>query len=310
MVSVPAGVGAQLVENPALTALTRQLSSGSRSSRSLPCARPTSTPSLGLLRSADGTPYARIFSEATNHHFARISDESTRSEGSGIIECMFEQESHPEPDPEVVARFDELFERRHPSTTAESAALIEQIGASVRAENRAAAAQLTAIGKLFAHRLSRCSETEDWAADTMTAVAAEVAAALRISQGLAESRLHYARVLRERLPQVGAVFAAGDIDYRTFQTIVYRTDLITDERHPGRRGRPGGGQRDPLAVADQRPAGRAGGQDRGPRRHRRAAPAPAAAGRAGGLDRGPRRRACPRSAATCSAPTPKPWTTG
>ena len=64
----------------------------------------------------------------------------------------------------------------------------------------------------------------------MTAVAAEVAAALRISQALAESRLHYARVLRERLPQVGEVFAAGDIDYQTFRTIVYRTDLITDEQ--------------------------------------------------------------------------------
>jgi Domain of unknown function (DUF222) len=34
--------------------------------------------------------------------------------------------------------------------------------------------------------------------------------------------------MRERLPNVGAVFAAGDIDYRTFTTIVYRTDLITD----------------------------------------------------------------------------------
>ena len=99
----------------------------------------------------------------------------------------------------------------------------------MRAENRAAAAQLIAIGQLFGHRLSRCSETEEWAADTMTAVAAEIAAALRISQALAESRLHYARVLRERLPQVGAVFAAGEIDYQTFKTIVYHTDLITDE---------------------------------------------------------------------------------
>ena len=117
-----------------------------------------------------------------------------------MIECMFEPKSEPEPDPEVVARFDELFERRHPSTKAESAALIDQICAAVRTENQAMAAQLTAIGQLFTHRLSRCSETEDWAADTMTAVAAEVAAALRISQALAESRLHYARVLRERLP--------------------------------------------------------------------------------------------------------------
>ncbi|ORB48413.1 hypothetical protein BST40_14170, partial [Mycobacterium persicum] len=66
------------------------------------------------------------------------------------------------------------------------------------------------------------------AVDTMEAVAAEVAAALRISQGLAASRLRYARAMRERLPKVGALFAAGEIDYRAFQTIVYRTDLIED----------------------------------------------------------------------------------
>ena len=137
---------------------------------------------------------------------------------------MFEQQA----DPEVIARFDELFERRYPSTTAESAALIDEIGAAARAENLAAAAQLVAIGELFRYRLSRCSESEEWAIDTMEAVAAEVGAALRISQGLAASRLRYARAMRERLPRVGEVFSAGDIDYRMFQTLVYRTDLITD----------------------------------------------------------------------------------
>ncbi len=129
---------------------------------------------------------------------------------------------------EVIARFDELYERHHPSQTAESAALVEEICCFARLENRAAAAQLAAIGRLFGYRLSRCSETEDWAADTMEAVAAEVGAALRISQGLAASRLRYARAMRERLPEVAAVFQAGDIDYRGFQTLVYRTDLITD----------------------------------------------------------------------------------
>jgi hypothetical protein len=64
----------------------------------------------------------------------------------------------------------------------------------------------------------------------MEAVAAEVAAALRIGQGLAASRLRYARAMRERLPKVGEVFRAGDIDYRLFATMVYRTDLITDEQ--------------------------------------------------------------------------------
>jgi Domain of unknown function (DUF222) len=138
---------------------------------------------------------------------------------------MFEQAISP---PEVIARFDELFERHYPSTTPESAALLDRICASWRAENRAAAASLAAIGELFGYRLARCSDTEEWAVDTEEAVAAELAAALRSSQTLAANRLRHARAMRERLPAVGEVFKAGDIDYRNFQTIVYRTDLITD----------------------------------------------------------------------------------
>jgi Domain of unknown function (DUF222) len=141
-----------------------------------------------------------------------------------MLEHMFDDAARAE----VIARFDELFERCYPSVTAESAALVEGICCFSRVQNRAAAAELAAIGRLFAYRLSRCSETEDWAIDTMEAVAGEVGAALRISQGLAASRVRYARALRERLPKVGEVFKAGDIDYRTFQTIVFRTDLIDE----------------------------------------------------------------------------------
>jgi hypothetical protein len=71
---------------------------------------------------------------------------------------------------EAIARFDELFERRYPSSTRESAALVDGIRASWRAQNRAAAALVTAIGQLFGYRLSRCSDTEDWAIDTEEAV--------------------------------------------------------------------------------------------------------------------------------------------
>ncbi len=141
---------------------------------------------------------------------------------------MFEWPSSRVPSPESVARLNERFERRYPSVTAESAGLVERVCVSARAENRAAAAQLVAIGELFALRLSRCGERQEWAVDTEAAVAAEVAAALRISQGLAGSRLHYARAMREQLPQVAEVFKAGDIDMRLFQTMVYRTGLITD----------------------------------------------------------------------------------
>ena len=130
--------------------------------------------------------------------------------------------------PEVIAEFDAQFERRYPSKTAESAAFLAEALGCVRAENRSVAGQLAAIGRLFAYRLSRCGETEDWAVDTEAAVAAEVAAELRIGQGLAASRVRYARALRERLPRVGEVFAAGEIDFRMFATLVFRTDLITD----------------------------------------------------------------------------------
>ena len=122
-----------------------------------------------------------------------------------------------------------MFDRRHASRpTPETAAWIDRLRGAARAENRAAAEQLEVIGQLFTLRYSSRSDTDDWAIDTEAAVAAEVGAALRISQGCAASRLRYARAMRERLPQVGEVFKAGDIDYRAFTTIVYRSDLITD----------------------------------------------------------------------------------
>ncbi len=112
--------------------------------------------------------------------------------------------------------------------TPQSQALLERICSSARCENRAAAQRLEGISELWAVRLRECGDREDWAVDAVAAVTAEVAAALGISQGLAGSYLHYARAMRERLPEVAKVFLAGDLDYRLFQTIVYRTDLITD----------------------------------------------------------------------------------
>src|SRR5271156_768032 len=45
---------------------------------------------------------------------------------------------------------------------------------------------------------------------------------------MGSSYLRYAIAMRDRLPRVGKAFAAGDIDYRSFQTVVFRTDLVTD----------------------------------------------------------------------------------
>ncbi|ORW91242.1 hypothetical protein AWB92_18855 [Mycobacterium sp. IEC1808] len=121
-----------------------------------------------------------------------------------------------------------LHEYWEPPQTERSAALIGRMCASWRAEARAAADRLDAIGELFELRRAQRGEEADWAVDTWAAVGAEVAAAFRTSLAMAGSYLRYALAMRERLPMTAAAFRAGDIDYRLFQTLVYRTDLITD----------------------------------------------------------------------------------
>ncbi len=121
-----------------------------------------------------------------------------------------------------------LHEHWDPPQSERSRALVERMCGSWRAEARAAADRLDAIGELFELRRAQRGEQAEWAVDTWAAVGAEVGAALRISLAMAGSSLRYALAMRERLPRVAAVFRAGDIDYRMFQTLVYRTDLITD----------------------------------------------------------------------------------
>jgi hypothetical protein len=106
--------------------------------------------------------------------------------------------------------------------------VVARLRAASRAESQAAGQRLAAIGELDLLWLRRFGERETWCTDSQDAITAEVAAALGITQARAASYLDYARAMRLRLPRVGALLVAGDIDYRMFQTIVYRTDLITD----------------------------------------------------------------------------------
>ena len=107
--------------------------------------------------------------------------------------------------------------------------LLNRVRVSSRAENRAAAEGLASINNLYRLRLREDGGArDDWAIDTVEHVTAEVAAALRISQGLAANRVGDAIAMGSRLPQVGEVFLAGDITYLTFAAIVSRTELITD----------------------------------------------------------------------------------
>ena len=71
-------------------------------------------------------------------------------------------------------------------------------------------------------------EREQWCLDNWAAVAASVAAAQQVSLGVASHQLLIAMGLRERLPRVGEVFAAGAINYRLVCAIVARTRLVKD----------------------------------------------------------------------------------
>lgn len=127
------------------------------------------------------------------------------------------------------ARVEPMFEYYYASRpTPESAALLERVREAGRAEARAAARRLLAVGELFVLRCRDSGEQQDWSTDAWAAVAAQVAAALQCSVAMGDSYLRYAIAMRDRLPEVGKLFLAGDIDYRAFQTIVFRTDLITD----------------------------------------------------------------------------------
>ena len=57
-------------------------------------------------------------------------------------------------------------------------------------------------------------------------MAAEIGAAGGISQGLALSQTHRGVALRDRLPRVAALFAAGVISDLLVRTIVWRTALV------------------------------------------------------------------------------------
>ena len=135
--------------------------------------------------------------------------------------------------------FAHMFERTRPGTTAlpeiedlASLSDAELIAAGVgwaRAENAAAARKLAVMAELFARRTGLAAgEREDWFVDPAAELTAELAAAHGISQGLAMAQTHRAVALRDRLPEVAALFAAGRISDLMVRTIVWRTHLIVD----------------------------------------------------------------------------------
>jgi Domain of unknown function (DUF222)/HNH endonuclease len=123
-----------------------------------------------------------------------------------------------------------MFDSVELPATRESAALIELACTESRTETQAMARRLDAIADLMRLRNRQYGDRAGWVADPWDSIAAELAAALRISRALASSYMRDAEVLRERLPKIGECLAAGDINYAMFNVIAHRTALITDEK--------------------------------------------------------------------------------
>jgi len=128
------------------------------------------------------------------------------------------------------ASIEHMFEMMELSTSGESAALLDQACAAARTETQATARRLSLIADLMRLRDRQYGDRAEWVADLWDAIAAELAAALRVSRALASSYMRDAEVMRERLPRVGECLAAGVINYAMFQVIADRTALITDEK--------------------------------------------------------------------------------
>jgi hypothetical protein len=125
--------------------------------------------------------------------------------------------------------FDHQWPGLHDLPSADDSVLAAAIGGWAQVEAAAAARRLAAIGELVARRVrGGPAERGRWSCDNWDAVAAEVAAALNVTHGTASGQMYLATALRERLPQVAALLADGEISYALARTIAWHTDLIED----------------------------------------------------------------------------------
>ena len=110
------------------------------------------------------------------------------------------------------------------------AALIDALECHTRAEAVAAADRLAVIGEIVARH---CDDEDDTSAhcaiDGWETAAAAISAACNLGRKAASTQMRIAQTLRQRLPQVAAVFARGDISAKDIATITWRTQNITDD---------------------------------------------------------------------------------
>ena len=109
----------------------------------------------------------------------------------------------------------------------DDAALVAAMVDYARIEAMAGARRLAVIGEFTARRMA-AAEHADWVVDDWAAASAEIGAALNISPGCAGGQMDLALTLRDRLPNVAALYAGGGLVARTVAMIARRTDLVQD----------------------------------------------------------------------------------
>jgi hypothetical protein len=115
-------------------------------------------------------------------------------------------------------------------TKLDDAGLVDAMRTAARLEAAIIARKFAAATELYQRRLAE-QDAEDraqWCVDGWEQVAAEVAAAQGISRGRAAGQLRYGLALAERLPKLGALFAAGEVDFRVIAAVVFRSELMVD----------------------------------------------------------------------------------
>jgi len=137
------------------------------------------------------------------------------SDRRGIIENMFDLEL---PDVKALCGRDD-------------AGLVDAMRDAARLESAAIARKLAAVAELYHRRLGAqdAEDREQWCIDGWEQVAVEVAAAQGISRGRAAGQLRYALAMAERFPKLGALFAAGEVDFRVISAVVFRAELMIDD---------------------------------------------------------------------------------
>ncbi len=133
-----------------------------------------------------------------------------------------------------MARFERMFDGLLPEipnlASLSDAELVDAAGGWARVENAACARKLAVLAEMFARRTGLpAGERELWWVDPVSAVAAELGAAVNVSQGMALHQTHRGVALRDRLPNVAALFEAGLVSDLLVRAIVWRTYLITDD---------------------------------------------------------------------------------